>query len=148
MSYDHTTACRVRDFLLRQPTKIVEKKMFGGVGFLLSGNLCFALWEGFLIVRVGPQAEALLQEEHVHPFDLTGRAMTGWVMVAPDGIDAERDFQRWLMHGIDFAASLPPKELTQKKRQPKKKRSSAPKGTSPRAVPKGVAKRRSSRGKK
>ena len=71
--------------------------MFGGIGFLLHGNLALAVWHEFLIVRVGAERyEQALARHFVQPFDLTGRPMTGWVMVEPDGLDVERDLREWV----------------------------------------------------
>ena len=90
---------------------ITEKKMFGGVGFLLSGNLLVGVWKNSLIVRLGPEeGELATREPHVKEFDVTGRPMKGWVMVEPDGIDDERQLKAWIERALKFVESLPAKE--------------------------------------
>ena len=85
MAYSESLADRIR-WLLADRKEIVEKKMFSGLAFLLNGNMCVGVWKCSLIARVGPdQYEHALQEEHVVEFDITGRAMTGWIIVEPDG---------------------------------------------------------------
>ena len=109
MAYDEGLAERIGDMLGEQPG-LVEKKMFGGVGFLLHGNMACGVHKDALIVRVGPEryAEAL-KRPHTRPFDMTGRPMKGWVMLAADGYEADDDLSSWVQQGIDFALSLPPK---------------------------------------
>lgn len=87
-----------------------EKKMFGGVGFLLGGNMCVGVWEDSLIVRVGPeQYHNALQQPLVREFDITGRAMTGWVLVAPEGIADDDQLQEWVECAVAFVRTLPAK---------------------------------------
>jgi len=89
---------------------LVEKKMFGGVGFLLNGNMACGVNKDDLIVRVGPDRyEQTVIQPHARPFDFTGRPMKGWVMVSPDGVSADGDLQNWVNQGITFAKSLPAK---------------------------------------
>lgn len=89
---------------------MIEKKMFGGVGFLLHGNMCVGIWGAALIARVGPEAYAkALEMPHVSEFNVTGRAMTGWVLVDPDGIDSDRQLRDWLDRSLAFVSTLPPK---------------------------------------
>ena len=109
MAYDESVAQRVRAELDGMPG-LVEKKMFGGVGFILLGNMAIGVLGSDLIVRVGAAeyAEALAQP-HVKVFDMTGRPMKGWVLVSPDGIMAEEDLRHWIEQGVTFALSLPPK---------------------------------------
>ncbi len=96
--------------LFDEGPEIVEKKMFGGVGFLLQGNMACGILNDDLIVRVGPeQYEEALAEAHARPFDITGRPMTGWVMVAPAGYAEDEDLDRWVQQGLAFAGSLPAK---------------------------------------
>ncbi len=92
------------------PSGFVEKRMFGGVGFLVGGNMACGVHKGRLIVRVGPGAYArALARPHAGAFDLTGRPMAGWVMVAAEGCQSEADLDRWVREGIEFALSLPTK---------------------------------------
>ncbi len=109
MAYDEGLAHRVRGIINDEPG-MVEKKMFGGVGFLLNGNMACGVNKDDLIVRVGPDsyAQAVIQP-NARPFDFTGRPMKGWVMVGPDGVSADDDLQSWVAQGVRFAQSLPPK---------------------------------------
>ncbi len=92
------------------PAGFDEKRMFGGVGFLVAGNMACGVHKGRLIVRVGPGAYArALARPHAGVFDMTGRPMTGWVTVAAEGCRAEADLERWIREGVEFALSLPPK---------------------------------------
>jgi TfoX N-terminal domain len=109
MAYSESLAGRLRDALARQKG-IVEKKMFGGVGFLLDGNMLVGVWKDSLIARVGPeQAEKGLREPDVHDFDITGRPMKGWVLVSPDGIESDRTLSNWVERSLRFVRTLPPK---------------------------------------
>lgn len=111
MPYSQSLASRVRDALtLARHPYIQEKKMFGGVGFLLNGNMLVGVWKDSLIVRVGSENyPASLREPHVRPFDITGKAMTGWVMVEPEGIDDEQPLRNWIDRGLAFVRELPAK---------------------------------------
>lgn len=109
MAYSLELADRIR-VALRRRRHVVEKKMFGGVGFLLGGNLCCAVWKDSLILRLGPdQYDDALAEDHVHLFDITGRPMMGWVMVDPEGIVDHESLSEWLNRAYHFCRSLPPK---------------------------------------
>lgn len=89
---------------------IVEKKMFGGVGFLLSGNMLVGIWRDSLIARVGMEtAEESINDEFVGPFDVTGRPMKGWLMVEPEGVDTDQQLRRWLDLALEFVRTLPAK---------------------------------------
>lgn len=84
--------------------------MFGGVGFLLAGNMCVGVWKEWLIVRLGPdRGEAALREPHVREFDITGKAMRGWAMVGPGGLEGDDDLRRWCDAAIKFVRTLPEK---------------------------------------
>lgn len=109
MAYDDSLAARVRDGLARE-RDIVEKKLFGGLGFLLNGNLLVCVWKDALIVRLGPeQAEDAMLEPHVRPFDVTGRPMKAWVMVDSDGVEDDDSLAVWIERAIGFVKSLPGK---------------------------------------
>ena len=109
MAYDEGLAQRVGESLAGHPA-LVEKKMFGGVGYLLRGNMACGVNGEDLIVRVGPEGyEAALAQPHTRPFDMTGRPMKGWVMVGPEGYEADADLEAWVQQGVEFALSLPPK---------------------------------------
>jgi len=107
MSFDENLSDRIRTVLGPLPN-LVEKKMFGGVGFLVNGNLACGVHKNELIVRVGPEKHAAaLSRPHARIFDMTGRPMAGWVMVAPDGCANESDLKAWVDQGLAYARSLP-----------------------------------------
>jgi hypothetical protein len=109
MAYDEKAAGRVRAELSGMPG-LVEKKMFGGVGFMVLGNLAVGVNGSNLMVRVGPSRyEEALAQPHVREFDITGRPMKGWVMVLPAGYASNGDLQHWVQQGVEFALSLPSK---------------------------------------
>ena len=109
MVYDEGLAQRVREIMEVQPMTD-EKKMFGGVGFMVEGNLACGILNDELIVRVGPQRyQTALKNKHTKEFDFTGRAMKGWVMVQPDGYETDKALKEWVDMGVRFALSLPPK---------------------------------------
>ena len=107
--YDEKLAERVGKVLNGVPN-ITEKKMFGGVGYLLNGNMACGINKEFLIVRVGSEGyQAALDEAHTRVFDLTGRPMTGWVSVEPEGLQSKDKLEYWVGKGLAFAETLPPK---------------------------------------
>jgi hypothetical protein len=109
MAYDEGLAQRVRDIMFDEDG-LVEKKMFGGVGFMLNGNMACGVNKEDLIVRVGPeQYEQAVMHPNTRPFDITGRPMKGWVMISPAGVNADEDLQDWVAQGTNFARTLPPK---------------------------------------
>jgi TfoX/Sxy family transcriptional regulator of competence genes len=109
MPYSNNLAERVRQQLAGNK-QIAEKKMFGGIGFLLNGNMLVAIWKDSLIVRLGLDTyEEALAEPHVREFDVTGRPMTGWVMVEPDGTENDRQLADWIGRALTFVRTLPRK---------------------------------------
>ena len=109
MSYDQELSGRVRK-IIHEEKGFSERQMFGGVGFMLHGNMCCGVNQTNLIVRVGLEAyDASLSENNVKVFDMTGRPMRGWVVVEPRGITDESNLQAWVGRGVSFARSLPPK---------------------------------------
>jgi TfoX/Sxy family transcriptional regulator of competence genes len=109
MAFDEGLSQRIREVMADLPG-FEEKKMFGGVGFMLYGNMACGVNKDHLIVRVGPERyEDSLDEPFVKPFDLTGRPMKGWVYVTSDGVEEDADLNGWVQQGVDFAMSLPPK---------------------------------------
>ncbi|MFL7812720.1 MAG: TfoX/Sxy family protein [Anaerolineales bacterium] len=109
MVYDENLAQRVR-VLIEKERGFSEKKMFGGIGYLLHGNMACGVIRQDLIVRVGADRylDALVQP-HVELFDMTGRAMTGWVIVKEPGYQDDQDLQDWVSQGVEYARTLPPK---------------------------------------
>ena len=108
MAYNLKLAERLRSELSGIP--VVEKKMFGGIGFLLNGNMACGVHKDNLIVRVDPKKHnALLTKSHVRPFDITGRPMKGWLLVEAEGTKIDRQLSTWVKEGVEFASSLPPK---------------------------------------
>lgn len=109
MAFDPGLAERLVSLVGIRPD-IEEKKMFGGLAFLLNGNMCFGVWKDHLILRVDPGTqETFLNDPFVRPFDITGKPMKGLVMVSPDGLGEDADLKRYLKLGLDFTATLPPK---------------------------------------
>lgn len=110
MPYDEALADRVRK-LLADEDAISERKMFGGIAFLLHGNMSVGLWtSGELMVRVGEAgAEAALSEPHTRTPEMRGRPMKGWILVDPEAVKTEAQLREWVGRGTDFARSLPPK---------------------------------------
>lgn len=109
MAYSKTLADRIRRRLARRKN-IEEKKMFGGIGFLFNGNMCVGVWKDSLIVRVGPKTyEETLREPFVNEFAITGRPMTGWVLIAPEGIENDDQLQQWIGRALKFVKTLPAK---------------------------------------
>jgi hypothetical protein len=109
MAFDESLAARIRDALVRTQG-VAEKKMFGGVGFLLDGNMLVGVWKDALIARVGPGAYAdALLEPHVREFDITGRPMTGWVLVDPEGTEGDDQLAGWIDRAAAFVRTLPRK---------------------------------------
>ncbi len=109
MVFSESLALRVRHAVSKHHG-ITEKRLFGGVGFLLNGNMVVAIWKDSLIVRLGTAAEGGLAEPHTREFDVTGRPMRGWLMVEPDGIERDSQLVDWLERAIEFVRSLSPKE--------------------------------------
>ncbi len=109
MAFNEALAERIRRGLARRKN-VEEKKMFGGVGFLLNGNMLVGVWKNSLIVRLGPEEgdEALL-EPHVKEFDITGRAMKGWVLVAAEGVEDDEQLRTWIQRAVKFVGKLPAK---------------------------------------
>jgi len=109
MAFSEALADRIRQRLARRKG-VEEKKMFGGVGFLLHGNMLVGVWKDSLIVRLGPdKGEAAQREPHVKEFDITGRAMKGWVLVGPEGIEDDEQLTAWIGRATRFVRALPAK---------------------------------------
>ena len=110
MAYDEDLANRVRE-LLAGEAGLTEKAMFGGLGFMLHGNIAVGISSGSeLMVRVGPDGtDDALAKPHTRIFDMTGRPMKGWILVAEEGLKTRRDLSAWVKRGTDFARTLPRK---------------------------------------
>jgi len=108
MAYNLKLAERIRTELEKIP--FVEKKMFGGVGFLIHGNMAVGVYKEDMIVRVDPaKHEKLIKKQHARVFDITGRPMKGWLMVEPEGCKTTKQMSSWVKEGVEFALTLPPK---------------------------------------
>jgi TfoX/Sxy family transcriptional regulator of competence genes len=109
MAYSDSLAARIRQ-ALKGRRGFTEKKMFGGIGFMLHGNMCVGIWQTSLIVRLGPhEAAAALKEPHVVEFDITGRPMKGWVMVEAEGVETDERLGHWIERAVEFVETLPKK---------------------------------------
>ena len=109
MAYDEGLADRIREPLSGEPG-LTEKKMFGGYGFMLDGNMCAGVQGGRLIARVPAEGyPAAMAQPDVGPFPTPDRPMRGWITVGPDAIAEDDDLARWLQTGVTVARSLPPK---------------------------------------
>jgi hypothetical protein len=110
MAYEERLADRLRG-LLAAEEGIGEKKMFGGLAFLLDGNMALAAsGRGGLLARVDPgEAEELLARERVEMMEMGGRRMRGWLTVAPQGIEGEDQLATWVTRSVAYARTLPPK---------------------------------------
>ncbi|HBY93967.1 MAG: TfoX/Sxy family protein [Ardenticatenaceae bacterium] len=109
MPYDEHLARRVR-VQLEQLSGLVEKKMFGGIAFMINGNMACGVNGEDLIVRVGPdQYQEAMTQPFVRVFDMTGRPMKGWIVIGPEGYESEDRLRGWIQQGVAFAQSLPAK---------------------------------------
>ena len=109
MAYSEELAGRMRNALAAHP-EIVERKMFGGMAFMLRGNMCCGTLGDDVMVRVGPDGyEEALGEPHVREIDFTGRPMRGMVHVEASGVTSDEDLAAWIDRGVEFALTLPPK---------------------------------------
>jgi TfoX/Sxy family transcriptional regulator of competence genes len=111
MAYDEDLADRIREIVANEDG-LTEKRMFGGLAFLIGGNMSVsASGQGGLLLRVDPaETEKLLAEPHAQPFVMRGRAMDGWLRVDPEGLRTTRQLERWVAHGVAYARSLPAKQ--------------------------------------
>jgi len=109
MAYDAGLAQRVRE-ILEEQTGFNEKKMFGGICYLLNGNMACGILNDDLIVRVGTKSyENALKLPNTRIFDITGKPMKGWIMVSSEGYESDEDLLDWVRQGVMFARSLRPK---------------------------------------
>jgi hypothetical protein len=109
MPYDQGLAHRIREMIEEEPG-LTEKEMFGGIGFMIGGNMATGVIGDDLMVRVGKEAhEEARAKPHTKEFDFTGRPMKGWVVVLAEGLTEDAELNAWVMQGVDYAKSLPPK---------------------------------------
>lgn len=109
MAYDPGLAQRIRE-IMPDNANLREKEMFGGMAFMLNGNMACGVIGDELMVRVGKEAhEQAHAQPHTRSFDFTGKPMRGWVVVTAEGVAEDKDLQSWVQQGTDYALSLPPK---------------------------------------
>ena len=109
MPFDDKLAIRVRK-ILEKIEGLSEKKMFGGICFLVNGNMALGLVNNDLMIRVKPDdSEKLLSLPHVRKMDFTGRPLKGFLYIGAKGTESDKDLRKWVMKSIDFALSLPGK---------------------------------------
>jgi TfoX/Sxy family transcriptional regulator of competence genes len=110
MAYDEDLANRLRE-LVSSEKGVTEKKMFGGLAFLINGNMAVsASGQGGLLLRCDPEeTDALVEKPHAEAFVMRGRAMDGWLRIEPEGVKTKRELQNWVKRGVGYARSLPPK---------------------------------------
>ena len=115
MVYDEKLAFRIREVFAARDD-VVEKKMFGGICFMVGEHMSCGVHGNELIVRMTPEgASAALDRQHVRPFDITGRPMKGYVFVAPPGCTTKPALTKWLAASIEFVATLPAKKKKKRK---------------------------------
>jgi TfoX/Sxy family transcriptional regulator of competence genes len=108
MPYDEQLAERVRNVLRRQG--VAERKMFGGVAFLVGGNMCCGVIGDLLVLRLGPDgAEEALREPHTRAMDFTGKSIKSMIYVEADGVGSDAELRSWVQRALDYTRSLPPK---------------------------------------
>ncbi len=115
MAYDEKIAERVRRILSGR-RDVAEKKMVGGLSFLVKGSMCCGVTKNALMVRVGPEARDLtVAQPHVRPMKFGGRPLTGFVLVDPEGFPSDLELAIWVQRGIDFVSALPAKRSAARK---------------------------------
>ncbi|HZY84136.1 MAG TPA: TfoX/Sxy family protein [Gemmataceae bacterium] len=109
MAFDEALAERIRRRLARRED-LEERKMFGGVGYLLNGDLLVGVWKRSLVVRLGlDDGEEALKEPNVKEFDITGRPMRNWALVEPEGVESDDQLHGWVQRAVRFVGKLPAK---------------------------------------
>ena len=123
MAYDEELAARIRE-AVRDRAGLVEKAMFGGVAWMLHGNMVCGVVKSDLMLRVGPAAHAdALAKPHARPMDFAGRPMLGYVYVAPEGVRTSAQLATWLQRALDHVSALPAKVKDDRPRNTRKTRS-------------------------
>jgi TfoX/Sxy family transcriptional regulator of competence genes len=111
LNHDPAAAGRVRQ-LLSGRAEVVERKMVGGLSFLVNGNMCCGITGTALMVRVGAEGrEQALGEPHVRPMLFAGRALSGFICIEPEGYAADDELASWVQRGLDFVSGLPAKPV-------------------------------------
>jgi TfoX/Sxy family transcriptional regulator of competence genes len=120
MAYDEDLAARLRELLAGEDA-ITEKRMFGGLAVLLHGHMTVAAsGQGGLLVRIDPRdTDDALARPHTSPMEMRGRALEGWIRVAPEGVRTKRSLTPWVRRSLAFAHTLPPKQPAGRARQPR-----------------------------
>ena len=109
MAYDEALANRIGIILKDQPN-VVGKKMFGGIAFMVHGNMCCGVVKDTLMLRVGAENyESLLSQTHAREMDFTGKSMKGMIYVDPEGLKSEKELKTWIERALEFVLSLPAK---------------------------------------
>lgn len=111
MAYDESLANRVRE-LIAAEAGVTEKRMFGGLAFLIAGNMSVSVsGRGGLMLRCDPaETEELRHKPHAGPLEMRGRVMDGWLRVDPEGLRTKHELERWVARAVAYARSLPPKK--------------------------------------
>jgi len=108
MAYDETLASRI-DELLKNKKNFTKKNMFGGVGYMLNGNMCIGVHKNEMIVRCNPEeTDQLLSQKNTRIFDISGKPMKGWLLIAPDGLKGN-GLQNWFQRSVEYVQTLPKK---------------------------------------
>ncbi len=109
MAYDEGVAQRVRE-VLEDRSDVVEKKMFGGIAFMVRGNMCVGVNGDSLMLRVGKERnDELLERPHVRQMDFTGKPMSGFLYLSPEGFESDNELSSWIDIALDYVLTLPPK---------------------------------------
>ena len=110
MAYDEELADRLRELVQAEPG-VTEKRMFGGLAFLINGNMAVsASGQGGLLLRVDPaETDELVADPNARRFEMRGREMDGWLRIDTDGLSSDRQLEQWVARGVAYARSLPPK---------------------------------------
>ena len=126
MAFDETLAARVRE-ILSPVAGFSEKKMFGGLSFLLHGNMCCGVLKDELVLRLEPErAQELLKRPHTRPMDFTGRPLKGFVFIEAGGLRTDRQLREWVSMALAFARSLPPKAAGAAAKRRKRRAATSP----------------------
>jgi TfoX/Sxy family transcriptional regulator of competence genes len=110
MAYDEDLADRIRELIASEPG-LTERKMFGGLAFMINGNMSVGVsGRGGLMLRIDPaETEALMSKPFAGPFEMRDTAATGWLRVDAEGVKTKRQLERWVARGVEYGRSLPTK---------------------------------------